>query len=129
MTTAQAILIFGLLSLATTMTVIPLVVKHGWLFFVTAVIWLFFSLTARASSTEPVTGVWDIFYGMFLFGAIATVACALLAATIRTTKSDDKGDVVLSDVEQQEKYNDDLWRAAEIPRFGRRGYTSRRKRQ
>ena len=120
-------LILVLFFVTMTPLTLSLLFKHAILYFATAAFWLISGVQSYTTSTMPATGIWDVYYALFLVCAMMTLACAFLPAITNTKKSEEKGDIVLNDLEQTEKYNDELWGASRIPRIGRRGYASRRR--
>ena len=116
-------LLLVLVGIPLAFVVMALVFKHGLLYFAASAAWIIAGIYARTRSTVD----WDIYYALFILFCFLGLAFSLYPAIVRTKKSEDKGDVVLSDIEQTEKYNDELWGASRIPRIGRRGYASRKR--
>ncbi len=113
--------------MALALTVVGYVKRISILTFLAAGAWIAFAVQCYTLSTTPASGTWDVFYALFFLGAFATLASALMPALQHTTKTEEKGDITLDRNGDIETENDKLWAATQIPRIGRRGYVSRRK--
>jgi sugar phosphate permease len=94
-------------------------IRKAAIAFASGAVWLLAGLQARSFSIYPLTGTWDIYYGLFMVCCGLVLLCVLEPAIMRQKKEDVKDDITVDEIDEYEKEWSRYNKGTRVPRIRR----------